>query len=191
MRSLAVAAVALAVAAFANRSAAVAQALPPAASPSPTASPVPLPAPLPQPAPVVTPSAAPTVAPVPTAAPLPAPTPSPTATPAASPFHYVIDPPATGTPAILEVAVNDRVLHPGGPYIVRVTTTLDVASVEVDAMGASYGLPPAGPGRFYTAGSVPSEVPFFLLNRSYTLTVVAETGDGRTSTIQVPMRLER
>jgi hypothetical protein len=183
--------VALAVAAFANRSAAGAQAVPAAASPSPPASAAPLPAPLPQPAPVVTASPAPTAAPVPTAAPLPAPAPSPTATPAASPFHYVIDPPATGKPAILEIAVNDRVLHPGGPYIVRVTTTLDVASVEVDAMGESYGLPPAGPGRFFTAGSVPSEVPFFFLNRSYMLTVVAQTADGRSSSIQVPMRLER
>lgn len=177
MRSLAVAVLALAVTATAN---------PATAQPAP--------APLPQPAPALTTAPA-TPVPVPTAAPLPAPSPipSPTATPTVSPFHYVIDPPppAPGTPGILEVAVNDRVLHPGGPYVVRVTTTADVTTVQVQAMGGSYGLPPAGPGLFFIAGSVPSEVPFFLLDRSYTLTVVAQTADGRSTTLQVPMRLER
>jgi hypothetical protein len=195
MRSLAVAALALAVAASANRTAADAQAAPPPAGPSaqPAPSPpVPLPAPLPQPAPALTPGPAPPLpAPAPTPAPTPSPIPVPTATPTVSPFHYVIDPPAAGSPAILEIAINDRVLHPGGPYIVRVTTTPDVATVQVEAMGGSYGVPPAGPGRFLTAGSVPSVIPFFFLDRSYMLTVVAQTTDGRSSSIQVPMRLER
>jgi hypothetical protein len=34
-------------------------------------------------------------------------------------------------------------------------------------------------------------VPFFFLDRSYTLTVIASTADGRSASIQVPMRLER
>jgi hypothetical protein len=109
------------------------------------------------------------------------------------PFQYVLVPPPqpAGAPAILEVAVNDRILHPGGPYIVRVLTTPDVTTITVEAMGGSYGLPADGPGRFFTSGSVPSGVPFFLINRSYTLTVVAQTADGRSTSFVVPMRLER
>ncbi len=117
----------------------------------------------------------------------------PNAPPAVSPFRYVIDPPppAPGAPAILEIAVNDQTLHLGTPYAVRVTTSPDVNAVQVEAMGESYGLPPAGPGLFFVTGSVPSDVPFFLLNRSYTLTVIAQTAAGRSTRIQVPMRLER
>lgn len=110
-----------------------------------------------------------------------------------SPFHYVIAPPAPppGAPAIVEIAVNDQILHPGGPYVVRVTTSPDVTAVQVQAMGQSFAMPPGGNGRFFVSGSVPSEVPFFLLNRGYMLTVVAQTADGRSTSVQVPMRLER
>jgi len=160
---------------------------PPALAQSPT----PFPAPAPQPTPTTLPSAPP--APPPAPLPLPAPTPAPTPTPTPLPFRFVLDPPAPapGAPAIVEIAMNDQTLHAGGPYIVRVTTSLDVTTVNVTTMGQTFGIPPAGPGRFFTDGRVPSEIPFFLLNRWYTLTVTAQAADGRATSIPVQIRLER
>ncbi len=82
-------------------------------------------------------------------------------------------------------------MHPGGPYLVRVTTSLDVTTVNVSTMGATYALPAVAPGRFLVSGTVPSEVPFFFFDRSYTLTATALTADGRSTSFQVTLRLER
>jgi hypothetical protein len=117
----------------------------------------------------------------------------PAVPPAPGPFHYVLTPPppAPGSPTIAEIALSDQTLHPGGPYVVRVLTSPDVTSLLVSTLGQTYALPPNGPGKFFVSGLVPSEVPFFFLNRSYRLTVTAQTGDSRSTTVQVTVRLER
>jgi hypothetical protein len=167
---------------------------------------VPAPQPEPQPAATEPPSPAPSTAlqPAPTAAPLPAPTPVPTPAPtptpmpgpastpvATSPFHYVLvpPPPAPGAPTIAEIALNDQTIHPGGPYMVRVTTSPDVTSVVVQAMGGTYPIPQTGPGRFLTSGQVPGMAVLFI--GTYTAVVVAQNGAGRTTSFSVTMRLAR
>jgi hypothetical protein len=136
-------------------------------------------------------------APVAAPARVPLATPPPAEIPAVTPppgqFRYVLDPPppVPGSPAILEIALSDQTLHPGGPYVVRVLTSPDVTSLLVSTLGQTYALPPDGPGRFFVSGQVPGEVPFFFLNRNYKLTVTAQTGDNRTTSVQVTVRLER
>jgi hypothetical protein len=149
----------------------------------------PAPAPSPEPAPATaspaTPPAPPTAAPIPT--------PAPTATPTASPYHFVTTPPspAPGQPAILEIDMLESTLHAGAPYSVRVKTSLDVTAINVSAMGSTYGMQAAGPGLFASDGQVPGGIPFFMLNRSYTVTVTAVTADGRTASIPINLRLEK
>ena len=94
-------------------------------------------------------------------------------------------------PAILEIDMLDSTLHAGGPYSVRVKTSLDVTSLTVTAMGGTYGMQPAGPGLFATDGQIPSGIPFFLLNRSFSITVNASTTDGRMTSVPLTLRLEK
>jgi len=183
MRSVAAAALALVLLAGAAPQAGLAQ--------------TPAPAPTPEPAPAP-PTATPSPAPVPpTAAPLPAPSPSsspaPTATPSGSPYHYVVNPPppAAGQPAILEIDMLDQTLHPGTAYSVRVRTSPDVTTISVEAMGQTYGMQGAGPGLFASDGQVPGFIPFFMLGRAYTVTITAQTADGRKTSFPLPLRLER
>jgi hypothetical protein len=140
------------------------------------------------------PPASPSPSPAPRAAlATPPPAEIPAVTPAPGPFRYVLapPPPAPGSPTIAEIALSDQTLHPGGPYVVRVLTSPDVTSMLVSTLGQTYALPPDGPGKFFASGLVPSEVPFFFLNRDYRLTATAQTADGRTTSVQVTVRLER
>jgi hypothetical protein len=99
--------------------------------------------------------------------------------------------PAPGQPVILEIDMLDSTLHAGGPYSVRVKTSLDVTSLTVTAMGGTYGMQAAGPGLFATDGQIPSGVPFFLLDRSFGITVNASTADGRSTSVALTLRLEK
>jgi hypothetical protein len=94
-------------------------------------------------------------------------------------------------PVILEIDMLDETIHAGAPYSVRVKTSLDVATISVSAMGSTYGMQAAGPGLFASDGQVPGAIPFFLLNRSYGITVIAQTADKRTTTVTLNLRLER
>lgn len=94
-------------------------------------------------------------------------------------------------PAIIEIDMLDSTLHPGAPYSVRVKTSLDVTSLVVTAMGGNYGMQAAGPGLFATDGQIPNGIPFFLLNRSFSITVTASAADGRSTSVPVTLRLER
>lgn len=85
----------------------------------------------------------------------------------------------------------EQIIRPGGPYSVRVKTSLDVTTLNVTTLGTTVGMQGAGPGLFATDGQVPTAIPFFLFNRSYTVTVTAGTADGRTTTVPVVLRLER
>jgi hypothetical protein len=164
----------------------------------------PAPAPMPEPAPATaspaSPPAPPTAAPLPSPAPpssSPSPSPSPiaapTAAPTQSPYHFITTPPAppAGQPAILEIDMLDQTLHAGAPYSVRVKTTADVTAINVSAMGETYGMQGAAPGLFASDGQVPSGIPFFLLNRDYTVTVTALTADKRTTSVSLTLHLQR
>jgi hypothetical protein len=170
----------------------------PSAAPAPIgtsgpATPIPAtPAPVPSATPA--PTAMPTVAPSPTPAPTEAPTPTPTPTP--NPFSYIINPapvPVTTPdgPHILQVAVNDRHIRLGGPLIVRVVTSANVVGVEARALGRFIAIPQSAPGLFGLIYTLPDGIPFWLLNRNYTVVIAAATADGRQTTVAVPMLLTR
>jgi hypothetical protein len=112
---------------------------------------------------------------------------------ASGPYHYVVTPPAPapGQPAIIEIDLLDQVLHVGGPYSVRVKTTPDVTNLTVATMGQTFGMQSAGPGLFASDGQVPSAIPFFFVNRNYTLIVHAQTDDKRSTSFSITLRLER
>jgi hypothetical protein len=109
------------------------------------------------------------------------------------PYRYVVTPPspAPGQPAILEIDMIDQTLHVGGPYSVRVKTSPDVAMLNVSTMGQTYGMQGAGPGLFASDGQVPGFVPFFFVNRNYTLVVTAQTADKRSTSFTLTLRLEK
>jgi hypothetical protein len=85
----------------------------------------------------------------------------------------------------------DQTLHAGAPYSVRVKTSLDVTAINVSAMGETYGMQGAAPGLFASDGQVPSGIPFFLLNRNYTVTVTALTADKRSTSVSVQLYLTK
>ena len=150
--------------------------------------------PAPQPPPAPAPTAAPTAAPSPiaTTTPVPpSPTPQPSATPSA--FTYVVDPTPgpSGAPRIIEIALNDRVLHKGGMLLVKVTTSPDVTAVVARTMGHEIAIPQGAPGYFAGQQQLPDGIPFFMLNRTYQVEFVATTADGRNTVFALPLRLER
>jgi hypothetical protein len=181
MRSLAPAAAALILLATLGPATLAAQTVPaPVPEPSPVApSPTPLPA-------------APAAAPI---SPPPSPTPSPAPVPSAgdSPYHYVVTPPAppAGQPAIIEIDMLDSTIHAGQPYSVRVKTSPDVTGINVSALGQTYGMQAARPGLFASDGQVPAGVPFFMLGRSYTVTLTALAPGGKSTTVDLSLRLDR
>jgi hypothetical protein len=158
----------------------------------------PAPSPVPQPSPgAARPSASAAPSPAATTTPVPpspspgSPSPAPSGSP--NPFAYVVapSPGPAGAPRILEIALNDRVLHKGGPLLVRITTSPDVTAVVARTMGREIGIPQGGPGYFSGQDQLPSGIPFFLLNRTYQIEFVASTADGRSTSYSVPVRLER
>jgi hypothetical protein len=153
----------------------------------------PAPAPTPQAPAVVTPAPAPaatTPAPAPTAGTTPVP---PAASPAPNPFGYVVvpSPGPSGQPQFLEIAANDKVLHPGQLAILRVTVSSDVTSVTANALGSDLVLPQAAPGVFGGQQQLPGWIPFWYLGRNYTVQFTARTADGRVATASLPIRLQR
>ncbi|MDB5095242.1 MAG: hypothetical protein JWO85_3343 [Candidatus Eremiobacteraeota bacterium] len=131
-----------------------------------------------------------------TATPNPTPTPAASSSPSASPnpYLYVVTPtaPPNGvTTRIIEVALNDKVLHSGGMMLVRVTTSPDVTTVVARTMGHEIAVPLYSPGVFAGQQQMPSGIPFFLLNRTFQVDFVATTADGHTAVTSLPLRLER
>jgi hypothetical protein len=160
---------------------------------------VPQPQPQPQPAPpTTTPAASPSPGPTPSPVPVTTPTPGPPASsspvPSPSPtlFGYVVDPPAdaSASPRIVEIAVNDRTLHQGQMVLVKITTTTDVTSMFLRAMGHQIAVPLMSPGLFAGQQQLPSAIPGFLLHRNYQIEIVAVTADGKTTVYALPLRLE-
>jgi outer membrane biosynthesis protein TonB len=157
-------------------------------APAPAAEPTPV-APSPTPVP-----AQPAAAPIPSPpSPSPVPSPVPAASPSDSPYHYVVTPPAPapGQPVILEIDLLDSTIHAGQPYSVRVKTSPDVTGINVSAMGQTYGMQAARPGLYASDGQVPAGVPFFMLGRNYTVTVTALAPGGKSTTVELSLRLDR
>ncbi len=143
------------------------------------------------PPPVTSPTPAATATVTATAVPTPVPTAA--ATPIA--FTYVVGFPATapGTPGIREVALTQQTLHSGGPWAIRVTTTVDITSVSLEAFGFHIGIfrvGESGSGVFAAMGTLPN-APSAYLDRSYTVNVIGTTADGRQATATVSARLVR
>jgi hypothetical protein len=159
--------------------------------PAPSPQPIPTP-PVPLPAATSAPSPAPTSVATTTPAP-PSPTPSPQGSPSPNPFTYVVDPTPgpTGAPRIIEIALNDRVLHKGGMMLVKVTTSTDVTAMVARSMGHEIAIPQGAPGYFAGQQQLPDAIPFYMLNRTYQIEFVATTADGRSTIYALPMRLER
>jgi hypothetical protein len=159
---------------------------------SPSSNPQPLQAPPTPPAPASSPASA-SPSPAETTTPVPA-TPTPAASASPNPYLYVVTPtaPPNGvTTRIIEVALNDKVLHSGGMMLVRVTTSPDVTTVVARTMGHEIAVPLYSPGVFAGQQQMPSGIPFFLLNRTFQVDFVATTADGHTAVTSLPLRLER
>ncbi len=155
----------------------------------PAPSPQPNPAP-PTPRPQTSASPSPAPSPAATTTPVP-PSPQPSTTP--NPFGYVVapSPVPTAGPRIVEIALNDKVMHMGGMLLVKVTTSPDVTAIVARTMGRELGIPQAAPGVFAGQQQLPSGIPFWLLNRTYQIEFVATTADGRSASYTIPVRLER
>ncbi len=161
---------------------------PPELQPSPIAAPSPTPSAASVQPPRATPTAPPVIA---TAQPLAA-----TPVPTPNPFSYIINPPPVAAttpdgPHIIQVALNDRRIHAGGPLLVRVFTSANVVGVEARALGRFIPIPESSPGLFALAYTMPSGVPFWLLNRYYDIVIAAATADGRQTSVSFQMLLMR
>jgi hypothetical protein len=172
----------------------------------PTPAPVPQPSPVPAvtPASTTTPVSAPTVSPsagpTPSAAPTPAATtPAPTLTPAptATPAYRFIYTPRPGVtnpppdaPRIVEIDFTDQTIHQNSDVALRILTSPAVASVVLTALDHDAPVPQVAPGVWGELIHVPS-VPFFLLNRTYSVAVRAASADGRFDSVTLPVRLVR
>jgi hypothetical protein len=135
--------------------------------------------------------------PPPPATPSPLPSPpaavtSPSPVPTLMPLTYVVTPPAPagGGPAITQIAMSDRVVRSGAPYLVLVNTTADVTGVTVEAFGTRFSLFPAGPARFGVTGTIPT-IPWMIADRPVTVHLIATAADGRTYTSSLELRVAR
>ena len=143
----------------------------------------------PTPPPLVSPSPLPSTGPTP----VPTASPGPAASPTPNPFGYVVNPspPPAGAPRIITIALNDKVLHPGGVLLVQVTTSPEVTKMTVRTMGHEIGVPLESAGVFSGQTQIPGGVPSFLLNRTYQVDFIGTTADGKTVTATLPVRFER
>jgi hypothetical protein len=152
----------------------VAQATPPQPASAP-------PSPSPSPAAWVSPAAwaSPDVAPTPAYHFVYRPTPSPVTTPF----------PLPNAPEIDEIDLNEAALVPPAPLHVRVLTNPTVVSVNAETFGRSIAIPQHDRGIFTFDGYIPN-VPDFLRNRTYAVSFIAASSDGRTASVTLPLTLK-
>jgi hypothetical protein len=173
--------------------------LTPAASVAPSLTPTPaatLAPPSISTAPVFTPT--PSATPTPPIAPsTPAASATPTVTPTASAtpiqFTYVVDPTPdpnapSDAPQIVRIEINDRVVHAGGEFACRITTTPNVASVVLTVEGRQVSIPKAQDGLFGGIQHIPSFIPPWFL-KTYQVTFNAFTADGEKAAATIPITL--
>ena len=179
---------------------AVAQLATPAPTASPTETPLPSATPLATPSESVTPAASPQPTPLPTETPSPTPVPTLSPTPAPtvsaaplSPYKYVVEPTpdpnaSPGAPQIVRIEINDRVVHVGGQFACRITTTPNVTSLVLTVEGHNIEIPKAQSGLFAGIQTIPSFIPPWFL-RTYQVTFNALTPDGQKAATTIPITL--
>ena len=154
--------------------------------------------PQPNPQPAASASAEATASPVeaatPTPAPTlsPAPTPAPTATPQ-NPYKYVVDPTpnplaAPDAPQIIRIEINDKVVHVGGQFACRITTSPNVSNVVISVEGHDINIPKAQDGLFAGIQGIPGFIPPWFL-KTYQVTFNALTQDGKKASTTIPITL--
>lgn len=137
--------------------------------------------PSPSPAPMVT--TAPTAAPSPLPSALPSPVPTATPTPAPTPLVL----PDGAPPQIVDVHLNQNVIHSGDTISGTVTTSTNVASVEVRIASYSFGVPRTGFGQFALSYQAP-HIPWFA-HGNYTAQVIARNAQGAAAERDIPVSL--
>ena len=154
----------------------------------------PAPAPQPEASAVASPTETPTATPTPTPAPTASPvlSPAPTATPQ-NPYKYVVDPTpdpnaAPGTPQILRIEINDRVVHVGGQFACRITTSANVANLVLSVEGHDINIPKAQDGLFAGIQAIPGFIPPWFL-KTYQVTFNAIASDGKKAVTTIPVTL--
>jgi len=90
-------------------------------------------------------------------------------------------------PTILRIELSDDAPHSDELLVGRVFTTTNVDSVIVRFARLQLRFARNGPGEFRLGYVVP-DVPFFL-KRTYTVSVLAVTADGRTTSVDAPFSL--
>lgn len=173
--------------------------LPPATS-TPSAMPSESLSPSPTPMPTLSPEISPTPTPTPTPlfsiTPLFSPSPTPTPTPAATPYNpyqYVVEPTpnpsaSPGAPQIIRVEINDKVVHVGGQFACRITTTPNVAKLILEVMGRQIEIPKAQDGLFAGIQQIPSFIPPWYI-KTYDITFDALTPNGQKASTTLPVTL--
>jgi len=95
-------------------------------------------------------------------------------------------PPATGSPRILSVDLNSDSLHAGGPIDIRVKTTPDVIRVTSGNGRQKGALSRSAKGVFVGDSTLPRVGG--LLTLSIKIHIEATTADGKTTSVDVPVR---
>ncbi|MGZ3499557.1 MAG: hypothetical protein ACXWNK_10730 [Vulcanimicrobiaceae bacterium] len=167
----------------------------PKSSPSPVPTPgLPTPYPLPTPAPfpAATPAPArtlwPTPSPIPTQLPAPTPLPSASASATPLPIPTPVTLPDDAPPQIVDVHLNQNVIHSGDMVSGWVVTSTNVASVEIDIATYAFGVPRTEVGQFAMSYKAP-HIPFFARG-NYTARVIARNtkGDRAERDVQIALR---
>lgn len=138
--------------------------------------------------PVSTPSATPSPTQAPTATPTATPTPVETSVPVAtaSPKHVavpMVQPDAP--PKILAVSISETTVHSGDTVTGSVSTTSNVASVEVRIATFGMGMAKTGIGRFaltYPIGNLP-----FFVRGTFQMHVIARNTRGVSTETTIPI----
>lgn len=168
----------------------------PSESPAPAESATPTALPTATPPVTISPSPTPTPTPLFTITPLFSPTPAPTPTPAATPYNpykYIVEPTpnpnaSPGAPQIIRVEINDHIVHVGGQFACRITTSPNVSSVVISVIGRNIEIPKAQDGLFAGIQQIPSYIPPWFL-KTYEVTFNALTPDGQRTSTTLPITL--
>jgi len=132
--------------------------------------------------------AAPSPSPAASASPQPSASPSqaPAATPSLSPAPLVLPPDAA--PQIVDVHLNQNVIHSGDMISGTVTTSTNVASVELRIASYSVNVPRTDSGQFALSYQAP-HIPWFARG-NYTARVIARNTAGVTTERDIPIALQ-
>ncbi len=166
----------------------VASAVPLAAQPSVPSPAPPVTPPAVAPVPLASPTAAPSPSPAASESPLPSapPSPAPAATPIASPAPLMLPPDAA--PQIVDVHLNQNIIHSGDMISGTVTTSTNVASVEVRIASYSVNVPRTDFGQFTLSYQAP-HIPWFARG-NYTARVIARNTAGVATERDIPIVLQ-